>query len=175
LQTTRGEGAVSRSRIYLRLAAVAAAVVLVDQVTKQLALDRLDRPVDLIEDYVSLRLTFNPGGAFGIFAGAPGLFLVASLIIVAIIVVWAGKLEGGRGAIPLGLILGGGLGNLVDRGLRDLGGRVIDFIDLHYWPVFNVADSAIVVGVLVILWTSFRAHKRDERVTDEPATSPPES
>jgi signal peptidase II len=150
---------------------VAALTVVADQVTKQLALDRLDRPVDLIEGLVTLRLTFNPGGAFGIFKGAPGLFLVASIVIVAIIVVWAGKLDTGTGVIPLGLILGGGLGNLSDRAFRELGGRVVDFIDLHYWPVFNLADTAIVLGVVTILWSSFRTRKHHD-LSDHEAAAP---
>jgi signal peptidase II len=175
LQATRGASAVTRSRIYLRLVTVAGLTVIADQVTKQLALDRLDRPVDLIEGLLTLRLTFNPGGAFGLFGGASGFFLVASILIIAIIVVWAGKLDEGRGVFPLGLILGGGIGNLVDRAVRDLGGRVVDFIDLHFWPVFNLADSAIVVGVLTILWTSFREQKPGDPSTQESAGSSIES
>jgi signal peptidase II len=154
---------------------VAGLIVAADQLTKQLALDRLDRPVNLIEGLVTLRLTFNPGGAFGLFSGAPGLFLVASIVIVAIIVVWAGKLDDGRGVIPLGLILGGGLGNLSDRVVRDLGGRVVDFIDLHFWPVFNVADTAIVLGVVTILLSGFRTRRHEDPSSREPAASSPES
>ena len=175
LQATRGAGAVTGAQIYLRLVAVAGLTVSVDQVTKQLALDRLDQPVDLVEGLVTLRLTFNPGGAFGLFGGASGFFLVASIVIIAIIVVWAGKLDEGDSVYPLGLILGGGIGNLLDRAVRDLGGRVVDFIDLHYWPVFNLADSAIVIGVLMILWTSFRERKHDDPSKHETAGSSVES
>jgi signal peptidase II len=175
LQATRGASAVTRSKIYLRLLAVAGVTVIADQVTKQLALDRLESPVDLIEGLVTLRLTFNPGGAFGLFSGASGFFLVASIVIIAIIVVWAGKLDNGRGVFPLGLVLGGGIGNLLDRAVRDLGGRVVDFIDLHYWPVFNLADSAIVLGVLTILWTSFREQKHDDPSIQQSAGSSVES
>lgn len=157
------------------MVAVAGLTVIVDQVTKQLALDRLDRPFDLIKGVVTLRLTFNPGGAFGLFGGASGFFLVASIVIIAIIVVWAGKLDEGQSIFPLGLILGGGIGNLIDRAVRDLGGRVVDFIDLQVWPVFNLADSAIVLGVLTILWTSFRERKHDDPSTQESVGSSVES
>ena len=124
----------------------------VDQATKQLAVDALaDGPVDVIDGVLTLRLTLNPGGAFGVLQGVPGFFLVASVAIVIAILFWVRHLEEARWAFPVGMILGGGIGNLVDRAFRDTGGRVVDFIDLHVWPVFNVADSAIVVGVGVIL------------------------
>ena len=73
-------------------------------------------------------------------------------------------------ALGLGLVLGGALGNLADRALRGpgLSGHVVDFIDLHWWPVFNVADSAIVIGAVVIAWASFR----EERPADVAAGAP---
>jgi signal peptidase II len=64
--------------------------------------------------------------------------------------------------VPLGMMLGGGLGNASDRLFRDLGGRVVDWIDLHVWPVFNLADSAIVVGVLLVIFMSSRKPAPDE-------------
>jgi signal peptidase II len=85
------------------------------------------------------------------------LFLIASLLVVTLILVWARRLDDRRLGAALGLVLGGGLGNLVDRLLRGTGGRVVDFVDFHVWPVFNLADSAIVVGVGVILLLSARA------------------
>ncbi len=142
---------IAKAGLYARLFSVAAIVLVLDQGTKQLALDNLrEGPVPIIPGILSLRLTFNSGGAFGFLQGLPGLFLVTSIAIIGVILVWAGRLEDGTFVVPLGLVLGGGSGNLFDRVLRDLGGQVVDFIDLHFWPVFNLADSAIVIGVLTI-------------------------
>jgi signal peptidase II len=163
---------IPRARLYLVVALVGSLIVAIDQVTKQLALDALaDGPIDLIEGVLSLRLTLNPGGAFGVLQGLPGFFLVASIGIVIAILFWVRHLEDGRWAWPLGMILGGGIGNLSDRVLRDTDGRVVDFIDLHVWPVFNVADSAIVLGVGVILLLMIRSPSpEDERATGERRT-----
>lgn len=123
-----------------------------DQATKQWALETLgDGSIDVIEGVLRLRLTLNSGGAFGLLQGLPGFFLVATLVIVGGILIGARKVDDPRWAIPLGLVLGGGLGNAADRLLRDTDGAVVDFIDLHVWPVFNIADMAIVLGALVIL------------------------
>ena len=138
--------------LYARLLTVAALVVALDQITKELALSELKRgPVDVIEGVVTLRLTFNSGGAFGLLQGLPGFFLVTSLVVVGVILVLVRRLEDPRSIVPLGMILGGGVGNLADRIFRSFGGRVVDFIDLHVWPVFNLADAAIVVGLGLIL------------------------
>lgn len=144
---------------YLLLGLVAASVLAVDQITKQLALDNLRVPVDVIEGVFRLRLTFNSGGAFGLLQGLPGFFLIATSVVIALIVFWVRSLDDPRWIVPLGLILGGGLGNLADRVLRDLDGGVVDFLDFHVWPVFNLADSAIVVGVVTIFWFSFRSER----------------
>ena len=145
---------------YLLLALIAATVVALDQITKQLALDGLrDGPVDVIDGVFRLRLAFNSGGAFGLLQGVPGFFLVASIVVVCLIVFWVRHLDDPRAIAPLGLILGGGLGNLADRVLRDFDGNVVDFLDFHIWPVFNLADSAIVIGVLTIFWFSFRLER----------------
>jgi signal peptidase II len=152
LQAPRRADALSRRRIYVPLLATAAAVVAADQATKELALRELaDGPVELIGGVLSLRLTFNSGGAFGLLPGLPGFFLIATVVVIATILLWARGLEDGRWAIPLGMILGGGLGNLCDRLFREFEGRVVDFVDLSFWPVFNVADAAITVGVLLVL------------------------
>ncbi len=152
--------AVAVSSLYIRILVTASAVLALDQLTKQLALNSLeDGPIDLIAGVLTLRLTYNSGGAFGLGRGAPLLFLVATVGVSILILVWARKLTDIRWAIPFGLVLGGGLGNLADRVLRDLGGGVVDFIDLHVWPVFNVADSAIVVGVGLIALLSVRADR----------------
>lgn len=138
---------------YVPLLSVAALIVALDQATKQWALERLSdgSHIDLIEGVLRLRLAFNPGGAFGIGRSTPAFFLVASIVVVALILYWARRPEHRAWAVPLGAVLGGGLGNLTDRVIRDHHGRVVDFIDLHVWPVFNLADSAIVLGVATLL------------------------
>ena len=136
-------------------------VVALDQITKHLAVSRLDdgHVVDVIDGVLTFRLTYNPGGAFGLGQGQPGFFLVASIVIAVLVVVLARRVDDPRWVIPLGCVLGGGVGNLIDRIVRSPGGRVVDFIDLQVWPLFNIADSAIVVGVMLLFWLSFRAPK----------------
>jgi signal peptidase II len=145
---------VGRSSVtYLRLSVAATVVVILDQLTKSLAVDRLGdgRVIEVVEGVVSLRLTLNSGGAFGLGQGFPLFFLGATIVVVALILVWARNLDDLTLTIPLGMVLGGGIGNAVDRLFRDTDGRVVDFVDLHVWPVFNVADAAITVGVIAIL------------------------
>ncbi len=144
---------------YLSMLVVAAAILALDQSTKQLALTLLEhRPIVLIDGLLQLRLAFNPGGAFGILQGFPSFFFVATVIVVALILVIARNVDRTSTALALGLVLGGGLGNLADRLLRDFDGRVVDFIDFRFWPVFNLADSAIVVGVSLVLIFGARSH-----------------
>jgi signal peptidase II len=140
--------------------AAAAAVLAIDQLTKIWALAVLDeRTIELVGS-LRLRLTFNDGSAFGLGAGRTTLISVIA-IAVSLVVAVAGWRAVGRGwGTGLGLVLGGALGNLVDRVMRSgdgiLGGRVVDFIDLQWWPVFNIADTAIVVGVVALVALSFR-------------------
>jgi signal peptidase II len=164
-ETGRKKGAdplrAGSARLYLSLGITALIVVVADQVSKQLALSRLaDGPVDLIGGALTLRLTYNSGGAFGVLQGWPAIFLIATGVVVAVILLWVRRLDDPRWALPLGMVLGGGLGNVFDRIFRDTNGQVVDFIDLHWWPVFNVADASIVIGVGVVLMLSARTRAR---------------
>jgi len=151
-------------RGYRLLGLVAALVILADQVTKTLALETLsDRPVNLFGGFVTLRITINSGGAFGVLQGVPGFFLLATIGIVAGILLWARNVEHRGWLIALGLVLGGGVGNVIDRLVRDHGG-VVDFVDLHWWPVFNVADACIVTGVGLLLLLGTRGEREDGSV-----------
>lgn len=142
-----------------------AAVVGLDQLTKQIALEYLDdEPIDVIEGALTLRLNYNAGGAFGILQGVPGFFLIATVVVAVAIVLWARKIEQPSWGVCLGMVLGGGLGNIFDRLFRSTGGRVVDFIDLHVWPIFNVADSFIVIGVGALLVLSARAERAERRI-----------
>lgn len=147
--------------LYARLLVTAGIVLLVDQLTKSWALESLATPRVLIDGLLRLRLAYNSGGAFGILQGFPEFFLVATLIATIAILFWVRSLDQPTWAIPLGLVLGGGFGNVFDRLLRDTGGRVVDFIDLGWWPVFNVADMCIVTGVMLVLLLGFKSERED--------------
>lgn len=119
-------------------------------------------PVTVIPGVVQLNYTTNSGGAFGLGQSAPWLFAGATVVVAATIVAASLRLRHPATAVALGLILGGGIGNLTDRALRGggvLSGRVVDFIDFQVWPVFNLADSAIVVGALLLLVTGLRRER----------------
>ena len=117
---------------------------------------------------VQLRFTTNPGGAFGLFGSVPGLFVVISVLVVGAVVFASRDLPSTGSAVGLGLVLAGALGNLTDRAIRGPGfsGEVVDFIDVHVWPVFNLADSALVVGAAVLLIAGIR---RDRAVRRHPS------
>ena len=133
---------------------MAAVVVALDQVTKSWALAALsDGPHDLVWT-LRLRLTFNSGAAFSLGSGFPWLFVALGLVMLAVmtVVVVRGDLPRWPAA-ALGLVAGGAVGNLIDRLFRDHDGAVVDFIDLQWWPVFNVADASIFLGVLLLILT----------------------
>jgi signal peptidase II len=153
----------------LCLFAIAAAAYALDRVTKAWAESTLaDRaPIEVIPGLLSLTYTTNSGGAFGLGRSAPWIFAGATILVSLAIVVASARLPRMGVAVALGLILGGALGNLTDRAINGpaLSGHVTDFIDLHIWPIFNVADSAIVIGaVLLAVVTAKR---------DAPDTAPP--
>jgi len=128
-----------------------------DQITKALVVMNLapgeSRP--LFPPIVSLTHVQNTGAAFGLFKGQQVLFIVLSLIVIGWLVRELRAHQTLAPAVRWGsaLILGGAAGNVIDR-LRL--GYVIDFIDLHVWPVFNVGDSAITIGVALLVFQSFR-------------------
>ena len=136
-----------------------------DRVTKVLAEHHLAHhpPVQVIPGVLRFTYTTNPGGAFGVFGNAPYVFLAATLVVCAAIVVASLSVSTAPITVGLGLVLGGAVGNLTDRIVRGsrFDGRVVDFIDFRVWPVFNVADSAIVVGAALILLAGVRraAHR----------------
>jgi signal peptidase II len=153
-----------RARFATVVFSVAAAAYLLDRVTKWLVVDRLAGrpPVEVIPGVLQLNYTQNSGGAFGLGGSASWLFAGATIAVSIAIVVLAFRVRRLGVAVGMGLVLGGGLGNLTDRIVRGSGlsGRVVDFIDLHVWPVFNVADAAIVIGAIVIVASSARGSRR---------------
>jgi len=140
---------------------VAALVVIFDQLTKAWALRALeDGPVHLVWT-LRLNLAFNSGAAFGLGRGlAPVLAPLAILLVLALLGFGRSAVTTRPGAVALGLVLGGALGNLTDRLFGDHGGAVVDFIDLQWWPVFNLADTAITSGVVVLLMSGWRGAGR---------------
>ena len=130
----------------------AATVVAVDQVTKAWALRTLDdRSIHLVWT-LRLHLSFNSGAAFGVGRGLAPLLVVVAVVVLVVLVSLAGRTATTPlGGVALGLVLGGAVGNLADRVLGGHGGAVVDFIDLQWWPVFNVADAAISCGALLLV------------------------
>ncbi len=143
----------------LLLYTVAVAVVALDQATKCLVVRLVpaDRSWPVLGPYLSMTIRHNTGAAFGLFASATtGLTIVAIVTIVLIAVYGIGMARANRVmAVGLALALGGAAGNLLDR-LRL--GHVIDFIDLHFWPVFNIADIAITCAAVLIVVALAREH-----------------
>jgi len=151
------ERAARRSATLLFGTATAAYVV--DRISKIWAEHSLvSGPVDVIPGLFTLRFTTNSGGAFSFGTSAPWFFATATVVVSSVIVATAFRRRRPVHAVALGLVLGGALGNLTDRLIRGpgLGGNVVDFIDLHYWPVFNLADTAIVIGAVALALSSFR-------------------
>ena len=136
-------------------------VVVVDQLTKWWALHALRTHTVHVVWTLRFNLTRNTGAAFSMAGGRGALVGLAALVVVGV-VVWQGAGVSDRlGAVAVGLVLGGALGNLIDHALRSgggfLGGGVVDFIDFQWWPIFNVADSCVVVGaILLVFVTVFR-------------------
>jgi signal peptidase II len=137
---------------------VAAVVVLLDQLTKWWALERLsrDRVIDVVWT-LRFNLVRNAGAAFSTGRGLGPLLGVLAVIVVVVLVRYGRMAATRPTAIGMGLVLGGAIGNLVDRAFRSgggfLGGHVVDFVDLQWWPVFNVADAAIVIGGILLAFT----------------------
>ncbi len=149
-----------KARPYLLLALL---LVVADQLTKLWALSVFE-PYEVLPvlPVFNLTLVFNPGAAFSFLSDAGGwqrtFFIVLSSLISIGLVVWLMRLRSGERltGIALGMILGGALGNLIDRVRL---GKVVDFLDFYWrewhWPAFNVADSAITVGVVIMLLASW--------------------
>jgi signal peptidase II len=151
----------------LWLYAAAGAAYLADRLTKVVVEQTLvgEPPLEVIPRVLTFSYTTNSGGAFGIGRSAPWLFAGATIVVSAVIVAVSFRLRRLPLAIALGLILGGALGNLTDRALNGpgLSGHVVDFIDLQVWPVFNLADTAIVVGAVVLALAGAGQDDREER------------
>jgi signal peptidase II len=144
--------------------AVAVVVVVFDQLSKAAVLSHFAGrgfgEHDPVTSFFNLALTYNRGISFGLFNSGVGLsaavFSFAAAAIVAMLIVWLRRASSPLLAVAIGLIIGGAIGNVIDR-LRL--GAVVDFLDFHigsvHWPAFNLADSAICIGVAAMLLDGF--------------------
>ncbi|HEX8600474.1 MAG TPA: signal peptidase II [Chloroflexia bacterium] len=169
------------------VAVAAGLVVLLDQLSKLWVVENISQIPSqvLLEDFLRLRFTRNTGAAFGIFQGGAGVLSVAAIAIVGAIIFSATRMGSNNRltVLSMGLIVGGALGNLIDR-LRL--GYVVDFIEVYgprvqigdsvyTWPVFNAADSAISVGVVLLVTTMLFGNSDrpiEPVTTDQPESTP---
>ena len=140
--------------------ALSALVIVLDQLTKHIAIAALEpyKAEPVIPGFLNWTLAYNAGAAFSFLHDAGGwqrwLFTALAIAVSAVLVIWLRRTDRGewRTALPLALVIGGALGNLIDR-VRF--GHVTDFIEVYYqqwsWPAFNVADSAISVGAVLLI------------------------
>jgi len=139
------------------------AVVILDQFSKYIVVENmaLGESIPIIEEVFHLTYILNPGAAFGMFAHNR-LFFIAIAVVVIGIIIWARReilASPWEVKAGCGLFLGGAIGNLIDRARQ---GMVIDFFDFRIWPVFNIADIAICIGVGLIIWNLLKTElKRD--------------
>ena len=149
---------------------LSAVVIVLDQISKWLALAELQpyEPVAVIDGLLNWMLAFNPGAAFSFLADSGGwqrwFFTVLAIVVSAVLVVWLSRTARNhwREAVPLALIIGGAIGNVIDRVRL---GHVVDLIDVYvgqyHWPAFNIADSAICIGAVALVAFSLFAGKAE--------------
>ena len=153
---------------------VAGGWILADQITKSWAVARLpDGNIDVVGS-LRFNLAYNSGASFSMGDGYGRWIALVAVVIVGLLV-WQGLQAATRlTAVSLGMIVGGALGNVIDRAARDgrggfLGGSVVDFIDLQWWPVFNVADVGVVVGAILLVVSSLLPVPDEDDEDDEAA------
>ncbi|MGI6207441.1 MAG: signal peptidase II [Anaerolineae bacterium] len=153
---TRGDLSLSKRPPFLPWATVLALaiVIILDRLTKMWVVENLpfETPVTVIkglENIFTLTYIHNSGAAFGLLPEAATLFAIVKVVVVIALAVWYDRLPVQHFLVRLsiGMIQGGALGNLVDRLTT---GYVVDFLHVHFWPIFNVADSAVSVGVVIL-------------------------
>lgn len=134
-------------------------MVIADQATKRWALSALDDGPVQVAGPLRLALTFNRSGAFGLGGAIVPFLALGALAVVVVVVVRGAMTQRPALLVCSGLLLGGAIGNLADRMFRGRGllrGAVVDFVDVGFWPVFNLADAAITVGCLLLVWFGWR-------------------
>jgi signal peptidase II len=150
---------------WMGLAAVALAALAADQLTKQIVSNRLElgREVHVLGPF-SIHHVHNSGIAFGLFASATSLVTILTAVAVGWMLLFFARSGARHPILPaaLGLVIGGSLSNLVDRVRL---GHVTDFLDLRFWPAFNLADTFIVVGVAILFAALLATERRPHRVS----------
>ena len=159
------------------LAAIAGTVVILDLLTKIIVVATIDpnEPVRVLGGLVYFSLIRNPGAAFSMATGMTWLLALVAIAVVIVIIRMAPRLRSTPWAVSLGLVLGGAIGNLIDRIFRSPGilqGHVVDFVSVfgpnaEYFPVFNVADSAITIGGISLVITALMGIDFDGTSTPE--------
>lgn len=147
---------------YAKLLMIAGAVCVVDQFSKALIVATIPvyQTIEVIPGFFNLTHIYNPGGAFGFLSGNPSelrhvFFLISSVVAMGLILFLYAKTPPGQRLLEFGLslIMGGAVGNIIDRFRL---GKVIDFLDIYvkniHWPAFNVADSAITIGIGLFIY-----------------------
>jgi signal peptidase II len=148
---------------------VAIGWVILDQLTKAWAVSNLStRNVDLVWT-LRFQLVQNHGASFSLGTGLGAWIGLLALVVVGVLV-WQGSSVRSRlGAVALGMIVGGALGNVLDRAFRGDGGffhgGVVDFIDLQWWPVFNIADVGVVCGAVLLVFSTLRSPSTSEEAS----------
>ena len=127
-------------------------VVAIDQLTKFLIEKYLENTITIIPKFLSIIYVVNTGAGFGILQGMRWVLIIASLLFVVLVLFYLPKMEK-KQLLPMSLIFGGAIGNLIDRVIS---GGVVDFININHWPAFNIADSAITIG---IIWLVIQSRK----------------
>lgn len=139
---------------------MAALVIVADQLTKAWAVGALaDGPIDLFGS-VRLAFTTNTRAAFGLGGGMVPFLALGALGLVIVLATRSDATRHTPVAVAAGLVLGGAFGNLIDRLVRSPGvlrGAVVDFVDVGFWPVFNLADAAITCGCILLIWSTRRS------------------
>jgi len=148
--------------------AVAACIVVADQLTKHWALQRLSDGEEVhVVWTLQFNLAYNSGMAFSRGRGLGPVIGIVAVVIVGVLAVGASRMESFLARFAAGLLIGGAVGNLLDRLFREDGwlrGRVIDFIDPQWFPIFNVADIGVTVGAILFLLATLLQARADERV-----------
>ncbi|GAW92605.1 signal peptidase II [Calderihabitans maritimus] len=147
----------------MRFLSLATLVLLLDQVTKYLVSHKMElgQSIPVLDNIFHITYIHNPGAAFGMLAYRTAFFVAITVVVVVAILIFYRRIKENRYLLKSGLALqlGGAVGNLLDR-LRY--GYVIDFLDFRVWPVFNLADSAIVLGVALVCWELWRMPDKEK-------------
>jgi signal peptidase II len=157
-----------------RVLTLAAVVVVLDQATKAWAEHSLvlGQPQEFLGSFLRLHLIYNPGAAFSFLTSATWVFAIISSVFCVVMVALTPKLRHPWWQTTIGVLLGGAAGNLIDRLLNEPGfgqGHVVDFLELPYWPIFNVADIAVVIASCTMVVFSYFGPDYSDELKDSSA------